>query len=61
MGQPDVDRNSGKAALGQGEEAALLNKEGKSYQNWWPGMSRWHLGMICEDSTVELGTPEVFQ
>ena len=48
MRQPDGDRQNGEAA-----------NKGKSYGNWWPGMRRWQLGMIWEDTTLELGAPEV--
>ena len=54
MKQPDKDRKAGESVNGPGEGAA-----GKGYENWWPGMGRWHLGMVCEDSTLELGEPEV--
>lgn len=59
MKQPGEDPKNGDAALGQEEGDALLKKEGKSHENWWPGMRRWHLGMICENGTLELGEPEV--
>ena len=48
MKQPDGDEQNGEAA-----------DKGKGYENWWPGMRRWHLGMACEDATLELGEPEI--
>lgn len=59
MKQPEENRRLGEAAVGQGEEDALSNIKGKGYENWWPGMRRWHLGMVCADATLELGEPEV--
>ena len=43
----------------QDEDAILLANKGKGYENWWPGLRRWHLGMISEDTTLELGEPEI--
>ena len=60
MKQLDEDRKNGEAAVGQEEGDALLKRKGKGNENWWPGMRRWHIGMICEDATLELGEPEVF-
>ena len=59
MKQPDGDRQNGEAAVGQDQDATSLANKAKGYQNWWPGMKRWHLGMICEDTTLELGDPEI--
>ena len=55
-----VKGNKGdKAAVGQGETDALLKKQEDLNENWWPGMRRWHLGMVCEDATLQIGEPEV--
>ena len=54
--QPDKDR---EAAVGQEEGDVLLKTKGKDRENWWPGMGRWHLGVFCENATLELGKPEV--
>lgn len=59
MKQPDGDRQHGEAEPSQEEGAALLENKGKGYENWWPGMRRWQLGLICEDATLDLGEPEV--
>ena len=59
MKQPDEDWKNGEAAAGQEEGDTLLTKHGNGHENWWPGMRRWHLGMICENATLELGEPEV--
>lgn len=59
MKQSNKDGEYGEAAGGMEEEDALLKNNGKGHDNWWPGMRRWHLGMICEDATIELGEPEV--
>lgn len=59
MKQLDGDPRRDASANGPEEGAALLRKEGKGYENWWPGMGRWQLGMVCEDSTLELGEPEI--
>ena len=59
MKQPDGDRQHGEAELTQEEGAAMLENKGKGYENWWPGMRRWQLGMMCEDATLDLGEPEV--
>ena len=59
MKQPDEDQKNRQAAVGQDEGAALLTKKGKDLENWWPGMRRWHLGMVCENATLELGEPEI--
>ena len=49
-------RDSKKAVGGgSGEGDYLLQSKGE--ENWWPGMRRWHLGMVCEDATLELGHP----
>ena len=61
MKQADEDRKRGEGAVGQEEGDAVVRKEGKGYENWWPGMRRWHLGMVCENATLELGEPEVIQ
>lgn len=55
MKQPNGDRKN--TGSGNGEGDALLAEKGN--KNWWPGMSRWHLGLYCEDATLELGEPEV--
>ena len=59
MKQPDRDQQHVAAAGSQEGAAALLQNKAKGYENWWPGMKRWHLGVICEDSTLELGEPEI--
>ena len=60
MKQPDKDRQHGEAAVGQEDAGpALLATKGKSYENWWPGMRRWHLGMACEGTTLEIDDPEI--
>ena len=59
MKQPDRDPQNGKAAASQDESATSLADKGKGYENWWPGMGRWHLGMTWEDTTLELGDPEI--
>ena len=59
MKQPDKDRQNREAAVGQDAGPALLATKGKSYENWWPGMRRWHLGMACEGTTLDLGDPEI--
>ena len=61
MKQPDEGRRNGEAAVGQEEGNALLDKKRKGYENWWPGMRRWQLGVICENATLELGEPEVLK
>ena len=57
MKQSDGDIE--EAAVSQEQADAPLQTKGKGYENWWPGMRRWHLGMVCEDATLELGEPEV--
>lgn len=37
----------------------LMNTKGRGYDNWWPGMRRWHLGIYCEDAILEFGEPEI--
>ena len=59
MRQFDEDLHNDEAAGGQDDGANLLTKKAKGYENWWPGMRRWHLGMICKDATLELGEPEI--
>ena len=58
MKQAARNQQRGEVAVNQEEEPALLQNKGQGYENWWPGMRRWHLGMICEDGTLELGEPE---
>lgn len=53
------DGNIKEAAVSQEQADAPLQTKGEGYENWWPGMRRWHLGMVCEDATLELGEPEV--
>lgn len=44
-----------------GEETALLGSnegggkagEVEGYENWWPGVGRWRLGMLMEESDVD--------
>lgn len=49
---------SGEMAEGGGDgEGASLLKKGE--ENWWSGMRRWHLGMVCEDAVIELENPEI--
>ena len=57
MKQPDEKTN--EAAISHEQDDALLKMKSKGYDNWWPGMKRWHLGMICEDATLKFGEPEV--
>ncbi len=59
MKQPDEDQRNGEAAVDEDEGDALLKKKGKGLENWWPGMKRWHLGMVCENAALELGEPEI--
>jgi hypothetical protein len=54
MNQPDGSKSAGSGAA---EGDALLGKNGP--KNWWPGMKRWHVGLYCPDSTLELGEPDV--
>ena len=60
MKQADQNQKNGDAAIGQEDEVAQAKKKAKGYENWWPGMRRWQLGVMCEDATLELGEPEVF-
>lgn len=57
--QPDEDREYGEAAVGREEGDVLLKRKGKDRENWWPGMGRWHLGVVCEDATLKLGEPAI--
>ena len=57
MKQPDEKIN--EAAISHEQDDALLKTKGKGHENWWPGMKRWHLGMIWEDTKLELGEPEI--
>lgn len=57
MKQPDGRPN--EAAINREQDDALLSSKGNGYENWWPGMKRWHLGMVCEDATLKLGEPEI--
>lgn len=59
MKQSDEGRKGVRAAVAQGEGATLLTKHEEVYENWWPGMRRWHLGMILEDAILKLGEPKV--
>lgn len=59
MKQHDGDEHNSEAAVGHEEGAKLLKTKGKGYENWWPGMRRWQLGVICEDATLDLGEPEI--
>ena len=57
MRQPPKDGQSVNA--GEHESHALSKAQGED--NWWPGIGRWRLGMVCEEATLELGHPEVFE
>jgi hypothetical protein len=41
------------------ENDSLLGSDGEStkvkegYENWWPGSSRWKIGLVMEDSEIE--------
>jgi len=54
MKQPDGGKSAGSGAA---EGDALLKKNGP--ENWWPDMERWHVGLYCPNSTLELGEPDV--
>ena len=62
MKQSDAeDYGNVKATDGHEGDSAPVKGQGKRYENWWPGWKRrWHLGIACEDATLELGKPEVF-
>ncbi|KAL9608217.1 MAG: hypothetical protein Q9167_006939 [Letrouitia subvulpina] len=34
-------------------------KDGKERKNWWPGLSRWHLGIWLKEAELNLGPPDV--
>ena len=59
MKQTVKGQKGDKAAVGRVETDALLTKQEDLNENWWPGMRRWHLGMICEGATLHIGEPEV--
>lgn len=61
MKQSDEGCKAAETAVGQGEVDLLSTKHEKVYENWWPGMRRWHLGLICEDSVLQLGQPEILK
>lgn len=59
MKQADEGRGNGEAAVGQHGGNAMPETQAKDYENWWPGMGRWHLGVTCVDATLQLGEPEI--
>ena len=59
MKQADQDHGNGVAADGSEGSTTLLKQDGKGYENWWPGMRRWNLGVVFQDATLELGDPEI--
>ncbi|KAL9098179.1 MAG: hypothetical protein Q9163_006111 [Psora crenata] len=54
MRQPPEDRQV--ANPGENEGGTLVKGE----NNWWPGMGRWRLGMVCDEATLEIGKWDVF-
>ena len=59
MKQTVKGKKGDRTAVGQGETDALLKNQEDLNENWWPGMRRWHLGMVCEGATLQIGEPEV--
>ena len=57
MKQPDEEIKNPTGS--QQQLDTPLRKKDKGYDNWWPGMRRWHLGIYCEDATLEFGEPEI--
>ena len=46
----------------QGEGGGVISREHREeegWENWWPKMGRWHLGLECQDTTLTLGEPEI--
>lgn len=46
---------------GQGEDSPLLGGEagvGEGYENWWPGLTRWQIGIVMENTTIDFPAGE---
>ena len=52
----------GEPGEGVGEREGLITRERREeegWENWWPGMRRWNLGLWCPEAVLELGEAEV--
>ena len=58
------EEGTGGAGEGEvrGEGGGMISREHREeegWENWWPGMGRWHLGLECREMTLTLGEPEI--
>lgn len=56
MKQPPSE--SGVEGDGEEEGDALLGSK-RRYENWWPGMKRWHVGLWFDNGALDIGEPEM--
>ena len=56
----DMQQSQNGEGTVSGTNESNARSKRKDADNWWPGIGRWRLGMSCEDATLELEGPEVF-